>query len=280
MSAGRHGRTLAIGVDAGGTWVRAMALEDGRPLRRVRVPARRVPDLRSFVLGLGGGSRPAALVVASKGIWTPGERARLRRRLRGLARRVVVIPDVEAALLGALGDGPGLLILSGTGSIVLGRDARGRWARAGGLGPLLGDEGSAFWLGRAWLRLAAQAGDPASTLAGVRSPDAVRRVAALAPSVLRRARRGDRRARAIAAEAQEHLAAFAADVSRRLGLDTPVDVSWAGSVMADDAFRRGVARALARADLPARWHPPAVEPVEAAARLAAKLACRGRGRER
>ena len=58
-------------------------------------------------------------------MWTPRERGAVRRRLRGLARRVEVISDVEAALLGALDGRPGLLVLAGTGSIVLGRDGEG-----------------------------------------------------------------------------------------------------------------------------------------------------------
>src|SRR2546425_11278224 len=66
--------------------------------------------------------------------------------------RVEVIADAQAALLGAIGDGPGALVLAGTGSIVVAHDGRGRWTRAGGLGPLVGDEGSGFWLGREWLR--------------------------------------------------------------------------------------------------------------------------------
>ncbi|HWP73403.1 MAG TPA: hypothetical protein VNU03_02790, partial [Methylomirabilota bacterium] len=66
-----------------------------------------------------------ALGVASRGIWTTGERRALARRLRRFARRVVVISDVEAAYLGALGGTAGVLLLAGTGSIALGRDRRG-----------------------------------------------------------------------------------------------------------------------------------------------------------
>src|SRR3989304_4407417 len=61
-------------------------------------------------------------------------------------------PAPGAAPGPAPGRPPGPLVPAGTGSIVIGRDARGRWARAGGLGPLLGDEGSAFWLGRGGVR--------------------------------------------------------------------------------------------------------------------------------
>jgi N-acetylglucosamine kinase-like BadF-type ATPase len=206
-----------------------------------------------------------ALVVAARGVWTPAERRAARGTLRGLARRVEVISDAEAAWLGALDGRAGVLVLAGTGSIVLGCDARGRWARAGGLGPLFGDEGSAFWLGRQWLRARP---DVARRLA--RAPDAVARIAARAPAVLARARDGDRRAAAIVREGQDRLAALAHEVARALALRGVVDVGWAGGLMADPWFRAGVRRALARRAVRARWHPPAAPPVLAAARLAAR----------
>ena len=214
------------------------------------------------------------LVVGSRGIWTGPERRVLARRLTRVARRVEVLSDAQIAHLGALGGGDGLLILAGTGSIVIGRDRGRRWTRAGGFGSLLGDEGSGFWLGRAWLRATTQGEDflPARRL--VQAPNPVRRIAALAPSVLARARRGDRRAQAIVAEAQRHLAAQARDVVRRLRMPQPVTVSWAGSVMSDARYRAGIARALARAGVRTRWRPPAMPPVEAAAQRAAELARR------
>src|ERR671936_219293 len=98
------------------------------------------------------GQRPLPLAV-----WTAAERRAVARGLRGAAARIAVISDAEAALLGAHDGRAGVLVLAGTGSIVLGRDAGGPLARAGGLGPLIGDEGSAFWLGREWLRLAPDA---------------------------------------------------------------------------------------------------------------------------
>jgi glucosamine kinase len=259
-------RPLAVGVDLGGTWIRVVVLRDGRVTRRVK-RASRLPQLAKFLRSLlGARRRVASLVVAARGVWTATERARLRRRLRALAARVEVISDAEAALLGALGPRPGVLVLAGTGSIVLGRNDRGRLARAGGLGPLIGDEGSAFWLGREWLRLSPEGARAARALA--RRPDAFARIAALAPAVLARARRGHPRARGIAAAGQEHLAALAAGVIRRLDLPAPVSVSWSGSLLGNDWYRAGLRRALARR-VRCRWHPPAADAVSAAARLAA-----------
>jgi N-acetylglucosamine kinase-like BadF-type ATPase len=269
MSRGRQRISpLAVGVDLGGTWVRVVVLRNGRAQRRVR-RATALPELGRFLRNVVGRAAITSLVVAARGVWTERERATARRHLRGLAPRVEVISDVEAALLGALDGRPGLLVLAGTGSIILGRDGEGRVARAGGLGPLIGDEGSAFWLGREWLRLTPKVAGIARALA--RQPDAVARVAAFAPLVLRRARRGDPRARAIAAAGQEHLAALAGGVVRTLQLPSPVRVSWSGGVAGNAWYRTGLRRALARR-FDCRWQAPVTDPATAAARLATRLA--------
>jgi N-acetylglucosamine kinase-like BadF-type ATPase len=242
-----------------------------------RVAANTVGDLGKFLpsaLRARGWRDVAALVIGSRGIWTGRERHAIARRVRRAARRIEVLSDAQIAHLGALGVGAGVLVLSGTGSIVIGRDATGRWARAGGFGPLLGDEGSGFWLGRAWLRATTEGEDflPARRL--IQSRDPVRRIAALAPMVLARAHRGDRRARTIVQEGQQHLARLTRDVARQLRLPEPIAVSWAGSVIDDAWFRSGVMRAVRRVGVRARWHPPTMSPVEAAALRAAELARR------
>ena len=184
-----------------------------RDLRRLAVLLRAIWRRRGWRRG-----DVAALVVASRALWTPRERRALALTLRGLAWRVQVISDAQAAFLGAVGDGPGVLVLAGTGSIVVAHDGRGRWTRAGGFGPLVGDEGSGFWLGREWLRSLARRGDLHTVLRLVHAPDTVAQIAALAPRVLARARRGDRPARAIARAGQIELAGH---VRNELGRERP-----------------------------------------------------------
>ncbi len=60
---------------------------------------------------------------------------------------VMVCTDLEIALAAA-GDGPVILLIAGTGSAAIGRDAEGRVERAGGLGFRAGDEGSAGDIGK------------------------------------------------------------------------------------------------------------------------------------
>ncbi len=270
--------SVAVGVDLGGTRVRVVASGPAGWSRRVQSRAPSLADLPGFLGRLWREWRlsprgVAALVVAAKGVWTPAERRLEERRLRGLARRVQVVSDVETAFLGALGHRPGVLILAGTGSIVLGRNRQGRWARAGGLGPLLGDEGSAFWIGRLWLTIGRKTARDEERLRTIaRAPDAVARIAALAPLVLRRSARGDRAAREFVTGAQEILAALGCVVAEDLRLPPPVPVSWAGSLMENRTFRAGVLRTLRRQGLRARAVTPVKLPIMAAHALAARLA--------
>jgi len=266
---------LVVGADVGATWIRLVARRGQRRVGALRTPATEVGDVGTFfpsALRARGWHEVAALVVGSRGVWTTAGRRAMARRVARAARCVEALSDAQIAHLGALGVGAGVLILAGTGSIVIGRNRVGRWTREGGFGPLLGDEGSGFWLGRAWLRVTTQGEDfmPARRL--IQSPDPVRRIAALAPAVIARARRGDRRARTIVHEGQRQLAALAREVARRLRLPAPIAVSWAGSVMDDAWFRAGVARALRRAGVRARWQAPAMAPVEAAALRAVEIA--------
>jgi N-acetylglucosamine kinase-like BadF-type ATPase len=253
--------------------VRALALVGGRPVGRLELRAVSDPGrlLHAAWRRRRWHGRVAALVVAARGVWSVAERRVLAARLRGLAPRVQVLADAQAALLGALGGRPGLLVLAGTGSIVVGRDARGRWVRAGGLGPLIGDEGSGFWLGRQWLRANLDARGEIEARRLATRPDAVARIAGLAPGVLARAVAGDPKARMVVRDGQRALAAQGVTVARRLGARGPIDATWAGTLMSSPTYRAGVLRAAARAGLRARWHPPIAEPVVAAACLAAAL---------
>src|SRR4029453_4117400 len=65
--------------------------------------------------------------------------------------------DAHIAYIGAIGLKPGLLVMAGTGSIVIARNAHGAFFRTGGWGPTFSDEGSGFWIGREAIRSALRA---------------------------------------------------------------------------------------------------------------------------
>ena len=59
--------------------------------------------------------------------------------------------DARIALTGAIGFGAGVVVIAGTGSVAVGRNDAGDEARAGGWGPIVGDEGSGYAIARAGL---------------------------------------------------------------------------------------------------------------------------------
>ena len=66
--------------------------------------------------------------------------------------------DQEIALRGAM-EGPGIVLISGTGSICFGKNRAGETARSGGYGHLIDDGGSGYALGRDVLSAAIRAYD-------------------------------------------------------------------------------------------------------------------------
>ena len=101
---------------------------------------------------------PEFVGAGSSGLVTP-EATELLGLLRGYGvRATAVAHDATISYLGALGDRSGVVIAAGTGVVTL---AVGRTdvARVDGWGYLLGDAGSAFWIGRAGMVAAMRAFD-------------------------------------------------------------------------------------------------------------------------
>ncbi len=77
--------------------------------------------------------------------------------------QVIIESDAFIASIGAIGIDPGVLLIAGTGSIVIGRDQERSMFRVGGWGPYFGDEGSGFWIGREAVRAALRSIDTQSS---------------------------------------------------------------------------------------------------------------------
>ncbi len=68
-------------------------------------------------------------------------------RSSGYTGTLLLRGDQEIALHGAI-DGPGAILIAGTGSVLYGRDQEGRAFRTGGWGYLIDDAGSGYAIGR------------------------------------------------------------------------------------------------------------------------------------
>lgn len=71
----------------------------------------------------------------------------------------ILTHDAHIALVGGVGKNAGVIVISGTGSIVYGIDEQGNEVRAGGWGYLLGDEGSGYDIALKGLQAITRAAD-------------------------------------------------------------------------------------------------------------------------
>ncbi len=162
-------QTLFMGIDGGGSKLRiAIVNADLRPLCSIVSQAANPNTV----------GRAAALAVIQRGIADALDQARLQPRdiaalaigiagasnlhsedwliesVRPALPASLLVPssDLEIALVGALGQRHGILLLAGTGSAVYGNAQNGQRLQIGGWGYLLGDDGSGYWLGLQLLR--------------------------------------------------------------------------------------------------------------------------------
>ncbi len=259
-----------LGIDGGGTKTRCVLADETTVLAKamtggsniVRLgerPAREA--LQAAIQQVCATARISPHQISAICIGAAGAaRPEIEAKLRGILAELIpnstpanieVVGDAVIALEAAFGAGPGVIAIAGTGSIVYGRDAHGRSARAGGWGFAISDEGSGDWIGRRAISAIVTARDQgvesaltamvlqAWKLATIEElvqqanstppPDFPR----LFPVVLRAADKADAIARHLLADAGTRLANLAAIVVRRLAPHAPaamLPVAMTGSV--------------------------------------------------
>lgn len=293
---------IIVGVDAGGSKTRAVAWKDGEAVGQALGGAGAVRPGRALasagviaeqarrVLANAGVLRAETLVVGAAGVGREAERRELGQALRGesVAERVMVVTDVELAQAAAFGDGPGIVLSAGTGSIAVGRDASGNTFRQGGYGWQMSDEGSGYAIGRLALVAVGRArdgrGDESSLtdellrvqrcsglddLVRWSTTAAVGEVAALASVVLSAAAAGDAVAEGITAYAAGELAGLVTSLAVQVTEPRPVPVALTGSLLGPGSPLRDRVLALLAPVSDVRAQQMPVDPLDGALHLAA-----------
>lgn len=213
---------------------------------------------------------------------------------------VEVVGDMQIALEAAFGEGPGVIVIAGTGSIAYGRDARGRTARAGGWGFAISDEGSAHWIGRAAVSAALRSVDekiaddksedesePSGLLFNLTTAWKIESLAefvnransdpdfaALFPATLATAEAGDALAQSVLTEAGRELARIAELVIHKLfrtesPSQTDIPLAMVGGVFRHSAQVRDIfCVELRRKDSRVKVNQQIIEPVAGALQMA------------
>jgi N-acetylglucosamine kinase-like BadF-type ATPase len=287
--------TWVIGIDAGGTSVRA-ALADGATgivsaETKIAADADGGPGILGDLVppllrdaGIAPGNVGAVCAGITK-ITRAGVRERWETELRSLlpsVASVTVVPDYVIAFHGALPAGVGVSVVAGTGSVVYGENGRGEAVRVGGRGWEYGDEGSGAWLTTEAVRRTLRALDgmdkptpltrAVCAALGTDEPaalgEAARQSAAdegrgfLVPLILGLARGGDTEATNLFIGAAGWLGAQARAAAVRLGFttDDPLTVATVGGMWESGDLLRVPFQTVLR-----RWYPNvAVTPPDAA----------------
>lgn len=275
-----------IGIDGGGTKTRCAVGNESELLATATAgPAsvlRAGPDIVRQSLGesIANACTTAqvlptlisAACLGSTGAARPDIARTLREMLSDIlpAARIHVCGDMEIALAAAFGEGPGVVVIAGTGSIAFGRNAEQRSARAGGLGPDTSDEGSGYWIGTRARSL-------------LNDLDAAAAPATLFPAVLAEADAGNSQAQEILTEAGVQLAGLALTVCTELfgpaaTQGSTIRVAMAGGVfkhaaLVRDAFVEDLSRRYPRVAV----QPDVIEPAEGALWMARRLGAVGPG---
>lgn len=284
--------STVLALDAGQTGTKARFVRAGaEPVERVfpgvRTDQPILPQLAAVAREFANGARVDALTAGVSGLTSVEHDAgELRALLHDLAPgRVLLAHDSVTSYLGTLGDQPGVVVASGTGSIIL-AVGPGGVARVDGWGYLMGDAGSGFWLGREALDAVMRAHDgrgPATSLTPIvqsrwpeledayvqlqSDPAKVSVIAWFAEAVAAHAASDEVAAR-ICREAGEELALSVVTALRRVGTDADPVVSAIGGVFRGEHVRAAFEDAVRAVHPGARFEAPHGTGLDGAAALA------------
>ncbi|MEI8316043.1 MAG: BadF/BadG/BcrA/BcrD ATPase family protein [Verrucomicrobiota bacterium] len=243
-----------LGIEGGGTKTIALLKTGTRIQRRQFGPLNLKLATDRQILAVLRPFKPTRAAICLAGCRTPADQARVRRLARRVWPKAQVLAgnDLDSGLAAVFGlEQAGIIVISGTGSVVVGRNAHGQTVRAGGWGHWLGDHGSGYWLALTGLRAAVReldrTGKPSAALCRVLRRLKLKSAEQLiewitGASKADVARHADiflRGNRGLALQAASFLAMDCAAVARKLKLETPA-VALAGGILQNHRPLRNV----------------------------------------
>ena len=277
---------IAVGVDAGGTSTVAAVSKDGAVGAEVQKGGANpttigvddaadviVSAVRAALHGAAVHRGPDAIHVGAAGAGRPQVAAELRDLIGSAfpSARVAVGDDAAIALRAAIPSGDGAVLIAGTGSIAYAEHGL-RTHRVGGLGALAGDEGSAYWIGLQAVKLYGRVldgrahRDETSDLVArvLDAPDRDRLLralydaplrpatfAALAPSIIAFAGKGNRASTKIVQDAAKELGDLLVAALRAVELSaTSPAVALAGGLMLENSLLTYLLETRINGDVP------------------------------
>jgi len=293
-----------IGIDGGGTHSFAVGVDwSGRMLATAKAGSlnffgaglptarRHLKRLReSLERQLPPKTQIDRIVVGCAALFSDATKAEKEELCRGIPplERTRVVSDCQTACFGATLGRPGVVIIAGTGSIVVAQNEAGQKQRVGGWGHILGDAGSAYWMAVEAVKAAIAAEEGTKTRLGrfVRQWFKVKkltevvpiihdseftkeRFAMLASHLARKVGGRDTAFRDICQRGAKELAAQALAAVKLARLKTrPLPVYLIGGVLTNNKLvRAGLVMALKKA-CPVRIAKPRLSPLLGAAALA------------
>lgn len=263
------------GIDGGGTHTRIELRDmENRMIRRGEFGPFNLNSigesafralLREVFAWCGGMEACARLCVGAAGISNPRVRQILAGELEqsGFTGKWKLCGDQEIALRGAM-DGPGVVVIAGTGSICFGKNAAGETARSGGFGHLIDDGGSGYALGRDVISCAVRCSDGRISHSGilqavcdrlnggveaivpfVYAPETDKSaIAQFAAIALEQARQGDHEAWCILRQEAGELARMVAAVQEKLDMPKCRIALLGGLITSENPYRQAAAERL------------------------------------
>lgn len=282
-------QVTALALDAGQTGIRTLLISGSQSVsdkfEGLRTDIDLFPQLAAVINEVVKGSGPSVhLAIGMTGLTQSESKPEsLLKLLSPNVLKVDLVHDSVSGFLGTMGLNLGVVTAVGTGVVTLGV-GHSKIARVDGWGNLIGDAGSAYWIGRAGLEAAMKSYDGRTDksqletlLENFSHPEEayielqtdVNRVALIASfaKAVTEIAESDATAKDIVQRAGSELALSAVTAAKRVGLldEGSPRFSWTGNVMKADLLKNSFVDSLLKRLPAATLQEPIAEPIDGVA---------------